>query len=108
LRRFWFFGDNLTINLRKAKLYYGVGVSSVGAINSVSVGEGVSVGVCVSEGVAVAVCVRVNVGVMVGVSDGVGVGVRVTAGKSIEPKLPNPSNSRKIQPPAYCSNDGSG
>ena len=62
---------------------------------------GVSVGVEVS--VAVGDGVSVGVGVMVGVLLDVGVGVRVTAGRSIGPVSPNPSSSRKIHPPAYCS-----
>lgn len=73
---------------------------------SVSVGEGVSLGV--SDGVIVFVGVRVNVGVMVGVSLGNGVGVKVTAGRSMGPVVPNPSSSRKIQPPSYWRSDASG
>ena len=60
-----------------------------------------------SVGVCVAVNVRVKVGVMVGVSLAVGVGVNVTAGRSIGPLDPNPSSSRKIQPPSYCASVGS-
>ena len=44
---------------------------------------------------------------MVGVLLGVGVGVSVTAGSSIGPSLPNPSSSRKIQPPSYWRRAGS-
>ena len=68
--------------------------------------QGVAVSVGVSVGVALGV--RVIVGVMVGVSEGVGVGVNVTAGKSMGPIVPNPSSSRKIQPPSYCCRDVSG
>ena len=81
----------------------GAGVS-VGV--SVAVGKGVLVNVGVEVGVWVGV--RVNVGVMVGVSLGVGVKVNVTAGRSMEPIFPSPSSSRKIQPPSYCWNAGSG
>ena len=73
---------------------------------SVSIGGGVSLGV--SDGVGVEVGIRVNVGVMVGVSLGKGVGVRVTAGRSMGPLVPNPSSSRKIQPPSYCRSAASG
>lgn len=55
----------------------------------------------VSVGNGVSVSVGVNVGVTVGVLLGSGVGVSVTAGRSMGPKLPSPSSSRKIHPSIY-------
>lgn len=72
---------------------------AVGRGVSVSPNAGVAVGV--GDGVSVGVCV--GVAVAVGVTEAVGVGVKVTRGRSIDPREPSPSSSRKIHPPAYCS-----